>query len=462
MTAIDRRSLLFMAASLAASTGVRSAAGSEMEEITAEVTKVQLAPAGYEATEVWAYNGTVPGGTIKARQGDRITRKLVNHLNDPTTIHWHGIRIDNSMDGVSGLTQAPVSRGGSFFYDFETPDAGTFWYHPHRNTLEQVSRGLAGPLIVEEKQAPDVDDDIVLMVNDWRLNADAQVIDDFDNMMDRSHAGRIGNYLTVNGAGEFVRTARRFERLRLRIINASSDRIIRIGGQGLDGYVLALDGMPLEKVERFVALDIAPSQRVDLFVDVVANEGGTALLTTVERDGAYALAVFDVKGAAAVRGRDAPAPLPPNNVPLPEFDDALVADLFMEGGAMGGMMGGMMRGGRMDSMRELMKEGMVWALNGAVGMPEQPLLSAPLGQSVRIVLRNNTAFPHAMHLHGHHFRELMAGGYGPARDTILVSARSEAEIAFVADNPGKWMFHCHMLAHQAAGMSTWIDVTPQA
>jgi FtsP/CotA-like multicopper oxidase with cupredoxin domain len=125
----------------------------------------------------------------------------------------------------------------------------------------------------------------------------------------------------------------------------------------------------------------------------------------------------------------------------------------MEGGAMGGMM----QGG-MQAMQEMVSRGMVWALNGASGMQDAPLIEVARGETLRIPIMNHTAFPHAMHLHGHHFHQITDTGPGPARDTILTSPNAHTEIAFVADNPGDWMFHCHMLSHQMTGMMSWIRV----
>jgi FtsP/CotA-like multicopper oxidase with cupredoxin domain len=113
----------------------------------------------------------------------------------------------------------------------------------------------------------------------------------------------------------------------------------------------------------------------------------------------------------------------------------------------------------MMGMRGLVGQGRVWAFNGLAEMPEKPLLSAALGETVRIEMINDTAWPHAMHLHGFHFRKLEKdGSQGPLRDTLLVDSEETAEIAFVADNPGKWLLHCHMVEHTAGGMATWIQV----
>ena len=115
------------------------------------------------ATPIWGYDGTVPGTTLRILRGDEVKVRFVNRLAQPTAVHWHGIRIDNRMDGVPHLTQDPIAPGGSFDYRFTAPDAGTFWYHPHANSLEQLGRGLAGPLIVEEPETVAVDRDVLWM-----------------------------------------------------------------------------------------------------------------------------------------------------------------------------------------------------------------------------------------------------------------------------------------------------------
>ncbi len=149
-------------------------------DLIVRVGVLQLAPANYPETQVWGYNGAVPGLTIRLPQGERMTRRFVNELPQPGTIHWHGIRIDNAMDGVPGLTQDVVQPGDSFLYDFVVPDAGTYWYHPHNRSYEQMARGLSGALIVEEAEGgPAVDNDEVILLDDWRLTEDAQIAGGF-------------------------------------------------------------------------------------------------------------------------------------------------------------------------------------------------------------------------------------------------------------------------------------------
>ncbi|PTV93313.1 multicopper oxidase [Rhodobacter aestuarii] len=246
--------------------------------LTAQKGPVQLAPSGYPQTEVWSYDGSLPGPELRLPQGARLTKRLVNALDQPTSIHWHGICIDNAMDGVAGLTQDAVPPGETFDYNFALPDAGTYWYHAHTNSMEQVARGLAGALIVDEPTPPDVDQDVVLMLDDWLIDPQTgQFFADFQNPMMLSHAGRMGNLLGVNGRYDYTLTAHRHERLRLRLINAANARIFTLHAEGLSGWVVALDGMPLVTPQPITdALILAPAQRMDLIVDVTAEDGAAA------------------------------------------------------------------------------------------------------------------------------------------------------------------------------------------
>ena len=448
-----------MAAMAAPLAGPAAAAG--VATLEARPGRLQLAPAGYPETEVWGYDGRSPGPVLRARQGDRFARRLVNRLPAPTTVHWHGLRIDNAMDGVPGLTQPAVQPGESFDYAFDLPDAGTYWYHAHEKSTEQVARGLYGVFVVEEPEPPEVDGDEVLVLDDWRLDPEtAQIAAHFEAPHDRSHAGRIGNLTTTNGAFDLSRPVRRHERLRLRLVNAANARIFVLALDGLEGWTVALDGMPLAAPEPVTGqFLLGPGQRADLIVNVTAAEGAAAHLVSVERGEGYAQVSFPVSGSAAARPRPAPAPLPPNpRQDVPGLADARRTRLHMQGGAMGWLDAAVLDGRRM-GVRHLAAANQFWAFNSIVGRTETPLLKADRGETVQLEIRNDTAFPHAMHLHGMHFREVLGnGGLGPLRDTLLSRAGETREIAFVADNPGDWLLHCHMLSHAAAGMSTWLRV----
>jgi len=430
------------------------------EFLKAAPSTMQLAPAQYPATLLWTFNGQSPGPELRFSQGAVFDRVFENGLSEPSSVHWHGVRVPNAMDGVPGLTQDPVPVGGRFRYEFPLPDAGTFWYHSHQNAVEQMARGLHGPLIVTEAEGPDVDRDEVIVLDDWRLTQQAAIDPEFNNPHDFSHAGRIGNFVTSNSRFDLTFSVQTNERLRLRLINAANARIFDLALQGIAGWIVALDGMPLDQPEPVERFTIAPAQRVDLIVDVTASETEPAYLVRIEQNEGFSQATFTQSGKLSDKRRDPAKPLQPNPVlALGQIDTARNVPLLMEGGAMGDMRAATLKG-QEKPIGELAQGGMYWAFNGEVGLTEAPLVEVGRGETLRIPIQNRTVFPHTMHLHGHHFREILPDGtFGPLRDTLLVMPDERREIGFVADNPGDWLLHCHMLTHQTAGMKTWIKVS---
>ncbi len=431
--------------------------------LAARPAGVKMVGAEHPATGVWTYEGDVPGPELRFRQGERLRVSLLNRLEAPTTVHWHGIRLPNAMDGVPHVTQDPIAPGGRFLYEFDLPDAGTYWYHPHAQSHRQVGRGLSGALVVEEAEPPSVDRDLVWLLSDWRLDQEAQLVEDFGNLHDVTHAGRLGNTVTING-----RLADRFEvspgeRVRLRLINAANARIYGLEFRGHEPTVIALDGQPVaphRPPEGRVV--VAPGQRTDLILDCTGAPGTRAEVI----DAYYARAAYRlldlVYGETRVRSEALPpvAPLPRNPVALPDLAGARRHEIVLGGGMMGRMAEARVDG-RLIPMQEMIAEGLAWALNGisageAHEHAHEPLFAARPDESVLIGLMNDTAWPHPMHFHGHLFRLMTRNGRPPEReewrDTVLLEAGDRLEIAFRADNPGDWMVHCHILEHQAGGM----------
>ena len=420
----------------------------------------RLAPVDYPETPIWGYDGSVPGPTIRVPQGARVTRRFLNGLPQGSTVHWHGVRIENAMDGVPELTQPVVEAGDGFLYEFTAPDAGTFWYHPHERTWEQMARGLYGALIVEEPEPPVVDRDEVLLIDDWRLAEDASIHESFGALGDWSHGGRTGNWITVNGKAAWSLQVGRRERLRLRLANVANARIFSLALKDLEGWLVALDGQPVDEVQPVEWLVLAPGQRADLVIDAIGETGSQGVLYSREREGSFVLATFTVEGTARSERLPAPEPLASNAVPtLGSLAGAKRATLHMEGGAMGGMREAKMNGKKI-AMRELAQAGKLWALNGEVEMSDEPLFTAERGETVLVRFINDTVWPHGMHLHGHHFRAIGSDGdAGPLRDTLLMDRERTVEIGFVADSPGDWLLHCHTLEHSVSGMKTWFRVS---
>jgi len=463
---LDRRTALFAGAALAVTPNIGRAIP-QPQILEPMKGTARLAPNDRPETAIWGYGGSVPGPELRIAQGSTLEARLKNSLSQATTIHWHGIRIDNVMDGVAALTQAPVKPSATFDYRVTAPDAGTYWYHPHNRTWEQMARGLYGALIVEEAEPPSYDRDFVLMIDDWRLGDDGQIDEDsFGSLRDWSHAGRLGNWPTVNGAPQPVYPVKRNERLRLRILNTANASVLVLRLDGLTAEIVAYDGMPIPPQPLDGTFILAPAQRIDLVADVTGAE--PALMIAGREN--FRACSFTVSGEKRRRVLNDSVDLPPNPLTTDlDLKNALTTTVTVGGGAMGGMaeariggFGAAYRGEKPVkgtlSLRTLAQDhNLVWALNGVAGMPVEPLFKAERGQTCIVNLVNEGRWPHAMHFHGHHFRETEQGS--PWRDTILLGPRETKKVAFVADNPGRWMLHCHMLEHQAGGMGTWFEVT---
>jgi len=468
LSVFSRRSLLVRAAALAAAALPRGARGSELTPpfaLTAAPGRASIVGERRPETEVWCYNGTVPGPVVRLQQGKPARIEVVNGLAEDTTVHWHGIRLPIGMDGVPGISQAPIEPGASFLYEFIPPDAGTFWYHPHVDTLQQLGRGLSGALIVEEPEPVAVDRDVVWLLADWRLRSDAQIASGFGNPMDAAMSGRIGNTVTVNGTISDGVPVRAGERIRLRLINGALARIMALRFDGHRPVVVAIDGQPCEPHQpEGGRLLLGPAMRIDVVLDMQGEPGRRYRVVDDFYHGlSYALThlVYQNKPPAAARRRDAVSALPRNPVPEPDLAAAERQLIRLQGGMMGGGrlagLGGMMG----------MGGGASWAINGVsmtgdgqAGMP--PLLTLHQGRSYVLTLRNDTAWWHPMHLHGHSFRVLSRNNapvpYHQWADTVLVAPKETVDIAFVADNPGDWMLHCHVADHQMSGMMTILRI----
>jgi FtsP/CotA-like multicopper oxidase with cupredoxin domain len=470
---ISRKSFLFGAASLGAGAllprGLNAAVTPVKEmALAAAPGRLPLVGATHPDTAVWCYGGRIPGPEIRILQGQRLRVRVENHLPEETTVHWHGVRVPNAMDGVPHLTQKPIEPGQTFTYEFDCPDAGTFWYHPHHRSFEQVGRGLAGALIVEEAEPLTVDRDLTWVLGDWRLTKDAAISDDFGNMHDTMHAGRIGNTVTVNGRVAESFAARAGERIRLRLINAANARIFALEFDGHAPQVIALDGQPVDAhVPEDGRVLLGPGMRTDILLDFTEKPGSRfPVRDTFYQSLEYSLlnVVYGDEPPLRDRPSEAVRRLLDNPLAEPALAAAQRHELKLGGGMMGGMMSAMMDGRQAD-MRTMMHNGLAWAINGiaAKGHMMDPLLVLERGHSYILTMINDTTWHHPMHLHGHSFR-VIGRNAKPTRfrewqDTVLIPPRERADIAFVADNPGDWMIHCHILEHQAGGMMGMIRVT---
>ncbi len=410
-------------------------AGQDTLRLKAEAVTQQILPIGDGATSMLGFNGSMPGPELRVRRGERIAIEVENGLDEGTAVHWHGIRLENQMDGVPMLTQDLINPSDTKTYSFVPPDAGTYWYHSHYISHEQVARGMMGPLIVEDDTPPDIDHDITVLLSDWQMQEDGSLSEEFTDRHSVAHGGYMGNFARAFLSKEQVQVG---DRVRFRLINAATNRIFPTLVSGVSGSVVALDGMALAEPRPLTELVLAPAQRADLIVDITGPVG----FDMVTRQGSYRLADLAVIGTNTDRQAGPILALMSPELPEPN-EPTQHLTLTMMGGAMGGRHGG-------DN---------IWAFNNVSDLKADPFGSFERGETVRITMVNDTSFPHGIHLHGHHFYEVSGNdALGDLRDTTLVDAGESRDIICVFDNPGRWLLHCHMLSHAVGGMRTWVNV----
>ena len=425
--------------------------------LTASKTSKRLVPGDeYKDASVWAFNRTLPGPELRFKKGDTLSVDFLNQLDEGSSIHWHGIRNINAMDGVAGLTQPEVMPDGQFRYEFPLNESGTYWYHSHAKTWSQVARGLYGPLIVEGESDPAVDHDLVLMIDDWLLASDGTIEEaSFGSLHDWAHGGRLGNWLTVNGESLPTIEVAKNSRIRLRLINAANARIFGLNIPA-SAFLIAEDGYPVP-VQQSQDVVLAPAQRADFIVDL--NDTDLTIAETLNGEKPYPAAIIKVVESNKSLVTKDVLKQPHLEAP-PQSIDASIP-LHMQGGAMGNLSEANYNG-QLRPIRELAQTyKKAWAFNGVISEHHDHLAKIDIGQTVSIEVWNDSRWNHAMHLHGHHFWIQNEDGafLDGKRDTYLFQRGEKANLVFVADNPGLWLFHCHMLEHHAAGMGAVIEIS---
>jgi len=399
---------------------------------------------------VWAYNGQVPGPILRVRVGERLRVEFTNGLTEDTTVHWHGVRVPNAMDGVPGLTQEPVHPGESFVYEFVPKDAGTFWFHPHLGAPEQIERGLVGVLIVEEREPPPYSQDVVWVLDDWLLGKNGAIDPRFVTPHDLMHDGRWGNVVTVNGRVDTSLAVRPGERIRLRLLNSANGRVFKPDFAGLDAKVIAVDGMTTARPLDPDGFELAPGNRLDLDITIPPDRAGQHV-RVVDRfvgDRPNGLGFIRVEGAPVTT----PVFPSPAHAYVPKWREALgvpPALRFVLNAERGGPFG------------------IAWTLNGVAATGDHAQHHGghlPLGRFARVRFENASFRLHPMHTHGMFFK-VLARNDVPVdepywRDTTLVHAKETVDVGMVPLDAGRWMMHCHILEHAEAGMMTTLDVAP--
>ncbi len=393
---------------------------------------------------------------LRARRGESFMVQLINRLDEPTTIHWHGIRLPNDQDGVPFVTQPYVYPGDHFDYAFSPPDAGTFWYHPHCNTLTQMGRGLAGVVVVEDDRDPVFDGEVVLNLRDFRLGGDGQFIEQF-KPRDAAKTGTFGTLRTANWQPEPRYDVPAGGLVRVRILAADVTRIYNLKLTGVEAQIIAIDGHP---VPERMALDMAvvsPGQRLDLAIRVADSEGAEMVLEDVRPSTAKVVARLRAVGSSLKRNLGDLGPLAENAGVDADLPNATQIPLLLSATA---------ESAARDSICGTLGYSF-WAINkvpypGDTPDPTAPIAELKLGQTYLLNVENVTPHAHPIHLHGMNFKAISSNKREVrplVSDTYLVLPDEKVQLALVADNPGDWVFHCHIIEHQKTGMTGYFRVT---
>ncbi|MFI7316776.1 multicopper oxidase family protein [Streptomyces venezuelae] len=395
-------------------------------ELTARTARIRLDSG--RTIDAWTFNGTSPGPELRVRQGELLEVTLVNaDIKAGVTLHWHGYDVPNAADGAAGVTQNAVAPGDRMTYRFRAKDAGTYWYHSHQQSDEQVRRGLYGALIVEPTlPAPVKGADISVLYREWGAD-------------------------TVPGGARAFGTADGVRRqrvspgtpVRLRLVNTANDPVdLTLAGSPF--RVAAIDGGELHGPGeiRGKTLPMAAGGRYDLTFTMpahpvelrTAGTGGPALVLSPDGRGRApaqaANGVFD----PASYGTPAATPFGRGT----RYDRHFTLNIDSSFGFFDG------------------KPAMRYRINGRV-FPDIPNMVVREGETIKMTFVNRSYEHHPMHLHGHHVRVLARNGRpvtgSPWRvDSLNVAPGETYEVAFKADNPGMWMDHCHNLFHAKVGM----------
>ncbi|AMM34286.1 Multicopper oxidase [Sinomonas atrocyanea] len=462
-------------------------AAEQSRAATGRTVRASLSAAPLTATldgkrvPTWGYNGAVNGPLLRGTVGDRLEVALHNALPQETTVHWHGLAIENSQDGVQGVTQKAVAAGADYSYGFRLAHPGTYWYHSHVEL--QRDRGLYGPLIVDDpEEAKDYDHEWVILLDDW-LDSVTGTPDDVLAELSRGMGGMQGmdmgaapsagtdtgmgmgsggSYMSMGSTSDFLGgdagdvkyplhlfngrtpsdpdtiTARPGERVRLRIINAGADTAYRVGAPGAKLTLTHTDGFPVERKE-VDAVVLGMGERIDALLTVPA--GWTPLMARPE--GKMGLALGLISTGTGKR-------------PLPAALPSTLGGTVVDGGQLTSA-AAVRLAEKPPAVRHTVRlTGSMmaydWGINGrrfSMDDPYAGALEVRQGQRVQIDFVNTTMMWHPMHLHGHTFQ---VGATGARKDTVIVRPGQTVSVVFDADNPGQWLYHCHNAYHADRGM----------
>ena len=416
-------------------------------ELIAAPLDLQLVPGHF--SPAWGYGGQAPGVELRCRQGEELRVRFINHLPEATTVHWHGIRLPLEMDGVPYVSQAPVLPGEFFDYHFIPPDAGTYWYHPHQSSSEQLGRGLVGPLIVEEREPSGFRHERTLCLKSWHVDEQGNFTE-FSVPREAAREGTRGRLSTINAQSMPTLELPAGQVVRLRLLNVDNTITYRLNMPEAEVRIYALDGNPIEPRPLGKDYWLGPGMRIDLALK--APPAGVELPL---RNGPLRLATF--KGVAHGDGSSEwPPALPANPIAEPDLAKAETLHFNFEWAAT-----------LVSPADEAAGRYKYWQINGkAWDINDKTCADRPIAKLKKdghyiFVLRNMAQYQHPIHLHGLAFKVLDSNRRKIEpyfTDTFLLGKNETARIAFVADNPGVWMFHCHVIDHMETGLMAAIEI----
>ncbi|MDP2306768.1 MAG: multicopper oxidase family protein [Pseudomonadota bacterium] len=405
---------------------------------------------GTMLTEGLAYNGEVPGPVIEAELGQTLRTEFTNGLAYDSTVHWHGLRVPDEMDGAIRMMDM-VPAGGSFTYEFMLKDAGFYWYHPHMATEQDLERGLYGRIIVRHPDEPRVDCELPVVLDDILLDEDTLQVapQDTDHMQ---LMGRLGNVLLANGRSDRRIEVKAGETMLLRLVNAANARYFDLTLEGQRMRVVGTDGGWLAEEVPVDNLVLGPGERAIVAVDWVGAPGDELRLMSARfqlHDEDAHMSEYDPMGNGEnpvmtfvigdEAGTPTPMTLPSDDVPAFTGEEPVAHTWVLDEDMMNGIV----------------------TIDGA-SYPDVPPVIVEANVPTAFVVQNDSEMHHPFHLHGNRFQVLAVNGVPPEidgwKDTFDIPPFGSVEIASALDNPGEWMFHCHILEHAELGMAGFFMV----
>lgn len=419
-----------------------------------QVKERKISILGKEAS---IYTITQPNGQhgLVLTKGESFNVIVENHLDVPTSIHWHGLIMPNDQDGVAFITQSPIYPSQIYPYRFPIIQSGTYWMHAHYGL--QIQKLYAAPLILRDPKDPyKVNQEVVLLLNDFTFSSPQKILSKL-KCKNRSMQGSMSsnpdltdviydaflvNFRTIDDP-DLIST-KPGSKIRLRIINGSASSQFYLHLGLLQGEAIAVDGNPISPVEGST-FTLGSAQRIDILVTIPSQGGAFPIIAQGE-------GTFMQGGAILYTEKTAIPTLTPKALvqaeaisysqetkfhalsPLPPKKPDRTVELVLGG-----------------SMKDY-----IWTINGQAWPESNPTIVKE-NERVEITFKNTTMMSHPMHLHGHVFQVTAINStpiQGALRDTVVILPNSTMTIQFDANNPGVWPLHCHLLYHDAAGMFT--------